>query len=273
MPYDQSMRSFLHVLLGLAVLTLLTGAALAGKILNDALVSNPFSHRVWQDVINSAVDSAGNVDFIKLRANPDRINEYLDQLAVVSPENRPDYFRNRSDELAYWINAHNALALRLVLDLYPIERLPEGLTFETNNRYELGGLPYSLLQIRGRLQARFPNRPEALLALTRYTLDSPPLAHLVYEGPQLPRQLEVQAVRVLLPHPASESGDCPALSPQLTDAEESFLKAAQNRWMGGQPQNWNDILRPYLPPESRARLNCHNGLRFAEPDLRLREIR
>jgi hypothetical protein len=62
----------------------------------------------------------GLVDYAGLQENRVPLDAYLGQLAEVDPA---DLERaQRADRLAFWINAYNACALRLVIDHYPIEK-------------------------------------------------------------------------------------------------------------------------------------------------------
>src|SRR5262245_6550167 len=80
------------------------------------------SHRLFGAVLQSFV-KGGLVDYTALKADPKRLNEYLDQLAWV-PENE---FMNFSEKqkIAFLINLYNATMLRLVIDHYPIKTIKE----------------------------------------------------------------------------------------------------------------------------------------------------
>jgi hypothetical protein len=183
----------------LAIITLSISIAQAGQIVNDALITRPFHHHVWQDVLTQTVDSAGEVDFARLRAFPKRLNEYLDQLAAISPESDPTAFPTTADKTAYWINAHNAIALRIILDYYPITSLDQIPNFGQNNRYTLGGKLYSLPQIQEKVAAYRPD-PQVLFDLTNYTRSAPPLLPRAYEGNSLKLQTR-QTVQAIISNP------------------------------------------------------------------------
>ena len=48
--------------------------------------------------------------------SPYNINEYLDFIKNVSPQSHPKLFPTQSDKLAYWINAYNALVIKLMIE-------------------------------------------------------------------------------------------------------------------------------------------------------------
>jgi hypothetical protein len=60
------------------------------------------------------------LDYASLKAGPRDLEDYLAELAATSPrvvEGAP-----RNAQLAFWINAYNACAIKLVIDHYPIEK-------------------------------------------------------------------------------------------------------------------------------------------------------
>lgn len=163
-----------------------------GQTVNYVYVQPPFHHTLWQQIVSNNVDSTGQTNFKALRIFPKKLNLYLDQVARISPENHPEFFNSPSAELAYWINAYNAIALRLVLDAYPVDSLAEIPDFTSNNRYIVGGSEYSLTALRTRLLERFPNNPEVLLALTDFTKTGPLLLNQAYDADNIQSQLRFQ---------------------------------------------------------------------------------
>lgn len=208
MRYLRRSEKFAMLVLGVALCGL---SAQAGKVLNDSLVTRPFRHHIWQDVLTNSVNSRGEVDFGKLRAHPLRLNQYLDQLATCSPENDPTAFPTADEKTAYWINAHNALAMRLILDQYPITSLSEVQAMETNTYYKLGGKPYSLQHIRRKLGLKAKRDVRLMFTLTDYSLGSPAILQDAYEGSNL-KTLEKKATAQALKDPkvfqASAGGTC-----------------------------------------------------------------
>ena len=77
-----------------------------------------FSYLEYADALKH-VGPDGRVDYAALKADRASLDAFVEQLARVSPLNRPEAFPENDDKLAYWINAYNALALDAVLDRYP----------------------------------------------------------------------------------------------------------------------------------------------------------
>ncbi len=50
---------------------------------------------------------------------------YLAELAARSPVSEPRQFPTRESQLAYWINAYNALVMKGVFDHWPVKSVRE----------------------------------------------------------------------------------------------------------------------------------------------------
>jgi hypothetical protein len=279
-------------LLGLAML--IGAASQAGQVLNDTLITRPFHHHVWQDVLTQAVKADGEVDFARLRAFPKRLNEYLDQLAAISPESDPSAFPSQADKTAYWINAHNAIALRLILDHYPVTSLNDVPNFEQNSRYALGGKLYSLSQIRSKVAA-YRHDPHVLFDLTDYTYSAPPILPKAYEGNNL-KLLTRQALQSMLTNPRlmafeRTGASCVGikLSPYFKNYEQALFSASpgedEDRDVMAEPgmvpvsfqpkANWRHLLQPYAPPALYSDLDkpaCPHQVTFMPADKTLRQV-
>lgn len=76
-------------------------------------------HTVFDRVLAAHVRGS-LVDYEALAAGRTDLDVYLDQLGRTSPTDLERV--SRDERLAFWINAYNACALRLVIDHYPIEQ-------------------------------------------------------------------------------------------------------------------------------------------------------
>lgn len=271
-------------LLGITVL--FASFSRAGQVLNDALITRPFHHQVWQDVLTQAVDSAGDIDFARLRAFPKRLNDYLDQLAAISPESDPTAFPTSADKTAYWINAHNAIALRLILDHYPVTSLDEVRGFGQNTRYALGGKLYSLSQIRNKVAA-YRHDPQVLFDLTNYTRSAPPLLNRAYEGSDL-KLLTRQSVQAILTNPHlvafEHTGKSSCVSIKLSAYFQEYERALFTPpsdddsgiyTVAFQPSNWQHWLQPFASPAIYSDLQkpaCPQRVLFIPNDKTLRQV-
>ncbi len=270
----------------------------AGKLINDSLVTRPFRHHVWQAVLTQNVNNQGEVDFGRLRAHPRRLNEYLDQLATSSPENDPGNFPTSNDRLAYWINAHNALAMRIILDHYPLTSTAQVNNLETDTHYRLGGKPYTLRKIRQKLSLQARQDPRLMFTLTDYSLGAPAILTEAYEGSTL-KALEKQAAAQSLNNPkivqaqTGSSGVTLKLSPIFHSYERGLfartvasvedresLNDSETQEAGIVPvsytsNRWTETLSPLMPPAVYAKMRKPGGqsVEFMPNNPTLRQIR
>lgn len=70
----------------------------------------------WAAVLERFVDARGRVDFSALAADRDDLDRFVAWVQRTSPASHPDLFPDRDAELAYHINAYNALAMQGVID-------------------------------------------------------------------------------------------------------------------------------------------------------------
>ena len=73
-----------------------------------------FSHDLFDQVLQEHVDENGQVNYTKLKANPEKLEAYLDLLAVAKPT-----AGSYNEQLTFWINAYNAIVIKGVIDHYP----------------------------------------------------------------------------------------------------------------------------------------------------------
>jgi hypothetical protein len=102
------------------------------------------SHERFTEVLREVVELP-RVDYARLLSRRAELDAYLDQLGRTARETLEA--ADRSEALAFWINAYNACMLALVLDHYPIR--PGGAGFFGAVRARVAGYPdNSVWQIR-----------------------------------------------------------------------------------------------------------------------------
>ncbi len=118
-----------------------------------------FSHEVFEDLLQSYVDDAGDVDYGRWQQNEadlQSLDSYLAAVSRFSPESTPERFVKRSEELAYWLYAYNAYVIMSILDRWPLDsvtnvkaplEIVKGLGFFYQLRFLFGGQAYSLYAV------------------------------------------------------------------------------------------------------------------------------
>jgi hypothetical protein len=134
----------------------------------------------------------GLVYYRALRQDRARLDAFVRSVATTPIESAP-----RNDQIAFWLNAYNALVLRTVIDHYPIplrsreypaysiRQIPGA--FERTSR-RVAGKTMTLDQIEQTVLPGFSD-PRLFLALGRGALGSGRLRSEAYTGADLERQL------------------------------------------------------------------------------------
>jgi len=96
----------------------------------------------WARVLAKSVDSEGRIDFTGMEKASTDLDIFVAWLAEVDPEARPDMFPSTVDQIAFGINAYNALAMYNVLHagVKPVDTV----TFFYLRELRLGGRWISL---------------------------------------------------------------------------------------------------------------------------------
>lgn len=158
----------LGIVLLLVVLTMLFfWLNRARKVAIDAALpenfpAQGFSHRSYEELLESYVDADGRVDYARwhqLPASRQQLDAYLSAVSQFSPDSTPSRFSNRNDELAYWMYAYNAYVIKSVLDHWPLKSVTDvkaplevvrGLGFFYQLRFSFGGEFMSLLVVENK---------------------------------------------------------------------------------------------------------------------------
>lgn len=199
-----SRRAFLLGLLVLVAVVALAACRTTSVdvVRPEAAIAAPtsFDHSDFDAILGRYVTD-GLVDYEALGASG-ALDPYLRRLAETDPQSLGE-----DDQLAFWLNAYNALTIKLILDNYPtagILRLtPVGVRGTTvlipkiNSPFEqtvgiVGGKERSLEEIEhGIIRAEF-DEPRIHFALVCAALSCPPLRAEAYTGADLDAQLQDQ---------------------------------------------------------------------------------
>lgn len=91
------------------------------------------------------VDAQGLIDYPGLKRELAALEAFLHQLREISPESHPEQFKNRGEELRYWMTAYNAWILLIAASEYPSRNsLWNALGLFRNRPIVLGGKPMGI---------------------------------------------------------------------------------------------------------------------------------
>jgi len=224
-------------------------------------VTPPDLHTGWQTVLDRYTTD-GAVDYATLNETRGELASYLRRLEALD---RPTYeHMTRADQMALWINAHNAYAVGIILQYWPVNSIREatpmvkhgpggvfGIAFVPLGRLVGDTKTLSLDDIAdGILRKRFGD-PRVDFALARACRSCPTLASEAYSGELLDRQLD-SAARRFLADPKKNRFD-----PDRRELMVSPLfqwNVADFQPLGGEV----GVFRRYGPEESVAELKSLN---------------
>ena len=260
--------------------SVMLGLCLALSGWSAAVHAQQFDHTAWDHVLKQFVTEQGRVDYAELRANPVELDRYVTELASVSPISDPQRFPTREDQLAYWINAYNALVMKAVIEHWPVKSVRKigGLpySFFWRQKFVLGGRKYTLDGVEGILRKRLAE-PRIHFAIVCAANSCPRLQRQAYTRENTDRLLDEDA-RFFVNEPRNLSID--PQQNRVTVARifgfyhedfENYVKG-KNLMRIGQPIL--DYIRPYANEEHRRALDAlnHPGVQHFDYDWGINDI-
>lgn len=152
-----------------------------------------FDHSPWERILDRHVNTLGEVDYAALKAAPAELNAYVYALAQSSPDNRKEAFPTRQSELAYWINAYNALTIKAVVEAYPVRSVRDlGAMhgFFRRKEHRLGGTAISLQTLEDDILRRRYQDTRIHFAIVCASLSCPYLDREAFRGATLDEHLD-----------------------------------------------------------------------------------
>lgn len=166
----------------------------------------PFSYDDYAAVLLAHVNDAGLVDYQGLRRDQELLEGFLRDVAHLDPA---EYARwSESEQIAFWLNAYNAMTLEVILKHLPREGSTDG-AFKTpagirdipgawnQQRFMVMGRFMTLDEIEHETLRRKFSDPRIHAGLNCGAVGCPPLPAVPFVGPRLAEQLEEQTRRFL----------------------------------------------------------------------------
>jgi hypothetical protein len=140
---------------------------------------------LWGDLL-AAHGRDGGLDYEGLAADSPRLDQYLQSVSAADSA-----AMERDRQLAFWINAYNAVVARFVLDRYPgISSVREVGDFFDGQTFVVAGRQMTLDEVESR--ARDLGDPRAHFAVVCASTSCPDLRAEAYSGERIEAQLEEQ---------------------------------------------------------------------------------
>ena len=156
------------------------------------------THALFTSVLTNYVKDA-RVDFAALKAHPQDLTRYLDQVAAVSKAEFKKW--SEPEQIAFLANAYNAYTLRLIIDHYPLKSIKDIGSF-INGPWDqpvvkLFGETITLNTLEHKILRVDYAEPRLHFALVCAAKGCPPLRNEAYVGVRLNEQLNDQGKQFL----------------------------------------------------------------------------
>lgn len=162
----------------------------------------------YERLLHDHVDASGLVDYSALNANRAGLDAFVVALGSVDPEVFQSW--DRDAQLAFWINAYNAITLQRILDHFPITRSadPRAAAHPANSIRQIDGVwtklttrvigrEMTLDQIEHEVLRKEFDDPRIHAAIVCAADGCPPLRAEAFRAADVQRQLEDQGRRIL----------------------------------------------------------------------------
>lgn len=167
-----------------------------GSVSGATVPWSGISHAAWNQLLQKYVDSNGLVDYRawkSSRADQMRLSGYLTSLSKASGRDG-----TREQQLAFWINAYNAVTIHGILREYPTTSIRNhtakllGYNIWKNLKLYVGGTPYSLDQMEHEILRKM-DEPRIHFAIVCASVGCPRLLSQAYVAERLEEQLTLNA--------------------------------------------------------------------------------
>jgi hypothetical protein len=158
------------------------------------IVAQP-SHELWNGLLRQHVSVSGRVQYKLLKAEQKTLDAYLDHLSRNAPQ--PKW--SKAETMSYWINAYNALTVRIVLQHFPVKSIKDlhaGNPWDVDC-FETGGQRYSLNKIENDVLRKKFRDARVHFALNCAAKSCPPLYNRAFTASNLDAQLTDRTKRFL----------------------------------------------------------------------------
>ena len=125
-----------------------------------SVVAQKSIHNLWTAALQEHVDDDGNVNYKSWKED----STYLDNYIQTLEDNPPAEVWSKNDSLAYFINAYNAVTVKLILDNYPLKSIKNLITPWRLKRFTLDGKKISLNDIEHEILRKM-NEPRIHFAI------------------------------------------------------------------------------------------------------------
>jgi len=277
------------LIIGLLQLMMACTAVPSLRDSNQTVAPYEFSHEKFDQVLNRHVDDQGRVDYTALQKQADDLEDYYSLVTQYSPDSNPELFADKNARLAYWINAYNAAAIKIVLRYYPISGLsdvdrPRALFFVPGkwrffvfHRPRFGNVATNLYYLENSVIRKRFNEPRIHFAVNCASVGCPDLPRDAFTGPLLDQQLEREAHKFFSQQrnfQINQQNKTVLLSSILDWYEDDFIDWLKTRYPEQQKYSLLDYVAHYVDADTAKELRgpaSGYGIQFIPYDWNLND--
>lgn len=166
-----------------------------------------FSYRDYAAVLKTYVDDAGMVNYEQLKANREKLDVFVAVIANLNTKTYEEW--GKKGKIAFWLNAYNALTLKVIIDNYPIKpSFFKSRIYPKNSIRQIKGVwnkitfnvmgqDLTLEHIEHKILRKQFDEPRIHMAMVCAAMGCPALRNEPYTGEKLDRQLDDRSRKFL----------------------------------------------------------------------------
>ncbi len=201
------MKKANYGLLAVVISVGLPGAT--GRGYSRSRQSVDFDYTLYAGIVKAYVDDSGMVNYKQLKANRTNLDTFAQAMANLDPKQLAKW--DEQSRLAFYINAYNALTLKVIVDNYPIKAswlrsrvYPKNSIRQISGvwnkiKFNVAGQEVTLDHIEHKILRKKFHEPRIHMALVCAAMGCPPLRNEPYLPAKLDEQLSDQSRKFLRP--------------------------------------------------------------------------
>lgn len=141
-------------------------------------------HSSWNNLLKKYVTTDGKVNYKGFKADENELKDYITYLGTHLPNDT----WTKEEQLAYWINAYNALTVDLIILHYPVKSIKDIKNPWEQRLWKLGDKWYNLDDIEHQILRKM-NEPRIHFAIVCASFSCPKLQNEAFEASKIEAQL------------------------------------------------------------------------------------
>lgn len=158
--------------------------SLEDSITKEIILPKPHFYDRWNNLLQSYVSKNGKVNYKGFKSNWKDLRSYIESLG----ENTPNKTSSKEEQLAYWINAYNAMTIDLILQNYPLTSIKEIDNPWGQSLWKLGTKWYNLNEIEHKILRKM-DEPRIHFAIVCASYSCPKLQNKPFTSEDIDNQL------------------------------------------------------------------------------------